>query len=603
MEIMQPLTSEHLPKENGWVYEIKYDGFRCVLHWELDGVTLISRNNKDLTCHFPEVTAFCRQLQAEAKPFLPLRLDGELVILNNKYQANFTWIQKRGRLKSASAIKKAADMRPASFLAFDLLQMNGKMLHTTPYSVRKSKLKAFIEKLSLTEKYSLPLAYVKTYENAHELQDIVFRFKAEGIIAKRKSANYLPGKNHRDWFKIKNWRTIYGLLTSFNLSNGYYSVQVSDGDEFLSIGKCKHGLDQEQASALKQLFLTKGKKQGNTYTLPPAICARIHTLDLHKAELREPQFAGLIPGAAVENYTASRLKLDMAMLPEQIALTNTEKVFWPDSGMKKGDLLVYLREISPYMLPFLKERALTIIRSPDGVTGSHFFQKHLPDYAPDFIESREIKGEHKLLCNTLAGLLWFANHGAIEYHVPFQHIGKKEPAEIVFDLDPPGREKFHAAIQAALLIKQLLDDLSLQAFVKTSGNKGLQIHIPIREGSLSYTETAVFTQAVATTLETAYPSLFTTERLKNKRHGRLYIDYVQHAQDKTIIAPYSPRKTMDATIATPLFWEEVKAGLTPAQFTISNVLERVQTRGCPFAGYFEAGKKQKLDKLLKLVNG
>jgi len=178
-------------------------------------------------------------------------------------------------------------------------------------------------------------------------------------------------------------------------------------------------------------------------------------------------------------------------------------------------------------------------------------------------------------------------------------IQSTSPVEIVFDLDPPGRERFDLAIQAALLIKQLLDDLELISFVKTSGNKGLQIHIPIAEGSMTYEETATFTQAIAFTLEQAYPDLFTTERFKNKRNSRLYIDYVQHGKDKTLIAPYSPRKTMDATVATPLFWEEVKEGLTPDQFTIENVVERVQTHGCPFADYFVAGGRQKLDKVLE----
>src|SRR5699024_2031811 len=116
--------------------------------------------------------------------------------------------------------------------------------------------------------------------------------------------------------------------------------------------------------------------------------------------------------------------------------------------LTKGDLLVYLREIAPYMLPFLKERALTIIRSPDGMTKEHFFQKHLPSHAPSFIEGVPIDDEQFIVCNHLDALIWFANHGAIEYHVPFQLIQSTSPVEIVFDLDPPGRERFDLAIQA-----------------------------------------------------------------------------------------------------------------------------------------------------------
>src|SRR5699024_5633455 len=177
----------------------------------------------------------------------------------------------------------------------------------------------------------------------------------------------------------------------------------------------------------------------------------------------------------------------------------------------------------------------------------------------------------------------------------------EHPNEIVFDLDPPGRAEFDLSIQAALIIKPLLDELDLISFVKTFGNKGLQIHILIQVGSMTYDETALFTQAIAWTVENAYPQLFTTERLKRNRHGRLYIDYVQHGKDKTLIAPYSPRKTADATVATPLFWHEVKEGLTPDMFTIENVVERIQILGCPFWGYDAARKEQRVDKVLGMM--
>src|SRR5699024_1719038 len=250
------------------------------------------------------------------------------------------------------------------------------------------------------------------------------------------------------------------------------------------VGKCKHGLTQETAGTLKKLFFSKGEKQGETYTLPPAICAAIRTLDFYKNELREPDCSKLLPETSPQEFTIQKLRIDMAMRPKEIELTNTDKFICPSSHLTKGDLLVYLREIAPYMLPFLKARAMTIIRSPDGVTKEHFFQKHLPSHAPSFIEGVPIDDEQFIVCNHLDALIWFANHGAIEYHVPFQTIQSASPVKIVFDLDPPGRERFDLAIQAALLIKQLLDDLELISFVKTSGNKGLQIHIPIAEGSM-----------------------------------------------------------------------------------------------------------------------
>ncbi len=303
----------------------------------------------------------------------------------------------------------------------------------------------------------------------------------------------------------------------------------------------------------------------------------------------------------MEECTIEKLKLDLAMLPEEVELTNTDKLLWNQPGFSKGNLLTYIREISPYMLPFIRDRLLTVIRAPDGVEAEQFFQKHLPSYAPDFVTAVPQQGETFCSCDNLESLVWFANHGAVEYHVPFQRSGSVMPLEIVFDLDPPDREHFQLSVQAAQLVKVLLDELSLQSFVKTSGNKGLQIHIPIREGSMTYEETAIFTQAIAFTIEKSYPDKFTTERMKNKRNGRLYIDYVQHGKDKTIIAPYSPRKTMEGTVATPLFWEEVDSDLDPTIFTIDTVVERVKQYGCPFGEFEKARVKQNMKNLLNMV--
>ncbi|WP_245835821.1 DNA ligase D [Virgibacillus ndiopensis] len=600
---MKPIASTQIPTENEWVYEVKYDGFRCILRWEEGNVRLTSRNNKDLTPNFPEIVAFCHEHQSIVSALLPLELDGELVVLNSPYQANFSWIQKRGRLKDKTSIKEEAQIRPATIMVFDMLLQAGKSLINIRFDKRKEALNDLFQTLNIGFDISIlkRLCYVPHYENPNDLWETIFTYKGEGLIAKRKSSIYGAGKKHNDWFKIKNWRSIYGLLTFYDAQNDYFTVNVYDDNDLTEIGKCKHGLDSEAFDTLKQIFYANGKKNDDGYTLPPAICAKIHTLDLHKHELREPEFAGLQPNLAASECTKSKLRLDMAMLPKDMELTNTNKVFWPKNGFTKSDLLVHLREIAPYMLPFLKDHALTIIRSPDGVKGESFFQKHLPDYAPDYIDSIQAGKERLIVCNKLETLLWFGNHGAVEYHVPFQKVESENPSEIVFDLDPPDRDRFSLSIHAARLLKQILDELGIVSFVKTSGNKGLQVYIPIPDNSMSYDETAIFTQAIAWTIEKEFPKHFTTERLKKNRRERLYIDYVQHGRDKTLIAPYSPRKTAEATVATPLYWEEVKEGLAPEQFTINNVAERVKLLGCPFTGYFEEGKKQDLEKVLTLV--
>jgi len=584
---MKPVVSLDLPMGDDWSYEIKYDGFRCVLKWTKRDIRLLSKNNHDLTDKFPEIIDFCQANKSSVSTILPLTIDGELVILNHPYQANFSLMQSRGR--------SGKRMKPAQFIAFDLLTRDGQSLEQQTYKERRQQLETLFK--ILPHDIFSPLRLIEIFSKAIECQQIVFANKSEGIVAKRKSSLYRPGKKHHDWFKIKNWRKITGILTAYDEQNGYFSVAVYDRDTLSHIGKCKHGLRGDEADILRQFFRENGEISGSILHLPPTICSVINTLDLHGNELREPQFVRLAPDIQPKACTIERLKQDMAMLPPSISFSNLEKDYWQD--VTKLDFLIYMREISPYMLPFLKNKAVTLIRSPDGIFGESFFQKHVPPYAPESI--RNMSDGELIRCDDLTAFLWYANHGAIEYHLPFQTIGSDYPDEIVFDLDPPDRDYFYLAVRAALLIKQMLDHFHLYAFVKTSGNKGIQIHIPIPEGSLSYQDTGVFTQAIAFTVEKQYPDLFTTERFIAKRGKRLYLDYVQHGKNKTIIAPYSPRKTEEASVATPLFWEELTESFKPEQMTMTHVLERVKLKGCPFGSYHVVREIQPLERVLKMV--
>lgn len=594
MDWMKPIERDDIPEGDEWLYEVKYDGFRCELSMsDNKNIALISKNGHDISNKFPEIINWCKQNDDYFKRKLPLKLDGELVILNHRYQANFAQIQTRERMKSVERIEEQANQRPASFIVFDITEIRGHKLQEDKLSLRKEILHQLIQPLD-----SSVLKCVDTFNSAPEIQKVVSSFKSEGIVAKRKDSVYQKGKNHYDWYKIKNWRVIQAILTEYNPNNGYFTVNVLDNDYLINIGTCKHGLPKESAETVQKLFKQQGDLVGGSYHLPPAITSTINTLDLYGGELREPAFKNIHPNIPYTECTIDKLQLDMAQLP--IEVSNTDKYLWPDI-FKKKDLLVYIREISPWMLRFLKKRALTVIRCPDGIEEESFFQKNLPDYAPDYLSAEAV--EDFIVCNNLEALVWLANHGSIEYHIPFHHIGHVTPLEIVFDLDPPDRERFALAVKASKLLKQILDDLNLVSFVKTSGNKGMQVYIPIREGSMTYEDTSIFTEAVAKTLERAYPDDFTTERLKTNRKGRLYIDYVQHGKDKTLIAPYSPRMTEEGTISAPLYWHEVKEDLNPAVFTIENTVDRIKEIGCPFSSYFDVGNKQKMDKVLKMVKG
>lgn len=297
----------------------------------------------------------------------------------------------------------------------------------------------------------------------------------------------------------------------------------------------------------------------------------------------------------------SKTRTELMIEGETVTITSIDKLVWPQKSITKYDYLKYLTIIGPYILPFLKDRILTVIRFPNGVEKESFYQKNRPDYAPAYVETKRVDNNEHIVCSKLATYLWLGNQLAIEFHIPFQTINSHYPSEIVLDLDPPSQNEFSLAIEAALILKEIFDKLQLSSFIKTSGNKGLQIYLPLSK-QFTYSETRVFTSFIASYLETKYPNWFTTERLKKNRHNRLYIDFLQHGEGKTIIAPYSLRGNKQALMATPLHWHEVTKNLHPTNFPIEEGVSRIQTGILPFKDYFKVSNDQPLKKVLENIN-
>lgn len=275
----------------------------------------------------------------------------------------------------------------------------------------------------------------------------------------------------------------------------------------------------------------------------------------------------------------------------EVALTNLEKILWPKKGLTKYDYLKFLTTAAPHLLPFLQDRLLTVIRFPNGVEQESFYQKNCPEYAPSFVQTKRLEKIDYIICSQLPTLFWLGNQSAIEFHIPFQTVHSFNPSEIVLDLDPPSQKEFSLAVEAALILREIFDKLKLHSFIKTSGNKGLQIYLPLDE-TYTYKETRIFTSFIAQFLETKYPKSFTTERLKKNRENRLYIDFLQHGEGKTIIAPYSLRGNEQALMATPLYWEEVTERLHPTDFPLEVGMERINKGIVPFTEFFDVKKKQ-----------
>lgn len=603
---MLPTLTFDLSVQPDWLYEVKYDGFRAILNWDNNGITLTSRNDKPLLPQFPEIKEYLEPLDKFLQPFLPLRLDGELVVLENSYKANFSAIQVRGRTKAAKKIAEQAAKSPCRLMVFDILVLAGRPQHSKTYQERKERLTELFRRLDfplIADPYNENLLQlVEAHNDFSKLWENVVLHDGEGIIAKQKNSLWEEGKRSLQWLKYKNWKYVSCFVTAFEKTNGYFYVGVYKEGGIQGIGQVLFGFKPEEKQALQSTIKQNMVSEDSQFFyVEPAICLEVKYLELYDNQLREPHFHDFRFDLKPTECTYEQFIFKQKNLPEDLDITHPDKPLWKNHDIQKADFILYLREVSPYMLPFLENRILTVIRYPHGMFGEPFYQKNCPDYAPNFVQTHVSEGIDYIVCNNLKTLIWLGNQLAIEYHIPFQTIHSKGPSEIVFDLDPPSKEEFHLAVKAALLIKEVLDQLNLIGFVKTSGNKGLQIYLPLPEDVFSFEDTRLFTSFIADYLISKDPDSFTTERMKKNRGNRLYVDYVQHSEGKTIVAPYSMRGNEHAGVATPLFWEEVDYSLNPVNFNMESALHRLRKQGDPYKKYFQTKSIQSFGPVLEVL--
>ena len=270
-------------------------------------------------------------------------------------------------------------------------------------------------------------------------------------------------------------------------------------------------------------------------------------------------------------------------MPGGVERSNLEKVFWPDSGLTKGDLLDYFDAVADVILPALRDRPLTVKRYPDGIDGFSFFQKNTPKYAPDWVKTVGLwagsarRDVHYTLCNSKRTLLWLANQAAIELHPWLSRTSRLEhPDHLVFDLDPPP-DQFHVAVEVAMAVKEMLDQYRIEGAVKTSGAKGIHVYIPIQR-KFHYHAAREAAVNLAQEVERQMPEIVTTEVRLAKRGGRLFLDIGRNAPGAHIVAPYSPRARSGATVSFPITWDELPT-VRPESFTIQTVPKILGERG------------------------
>jgi bifunctional non-homologous end joining protein LigD len=276
-----------------------------------------------------------------------------------------------------------------------------------------------------------------------------------------------------------------------------------------------------------------------------------------------------------------------------VELSNTGKVLFPDDNVTKGDLVAHYQRVAGLMLPFLRDRPISMTRYPDGITTVGIVQKNVPRYFPDWVTRAWVRKEggslQQVICDKPATLVYLANQACIEVHAFLSTLSRiGNPDQLIFDLDPPGADRFGDVRTIALLLRQLLEDeLGLATFVKTTGGKGLHVHVPLN-ASADFDTAREFAHGVAALLAARNPGLATVEQRREKRDGLVYLDIMRNAYAQLAVAPYSVRARPGATVATPLSWDELDDGkLRPGQFTIRTLPDRiseVRAAGNPWAG-------------------
>ncbi|MBL3728103.1 DNA ligase D [Lysinibacillus sp. HST-98] len=600
---MKPMLlseTNDVPSGDEWLFETKYDGFRCLLVWD-EEPKLISRNGRLLNHLFPEILAFCQQIYTSIQTFLPLTLDGELVYLRNHYKSDFAVVQKRGRMQNQDVIQEHAHSCPFHYLAFDVLTLKGESLQNHYLKTRKEQLGKLATKFkwpSVNYENPTPIQVIHGSEEHESLWQSIKLYNGEGIVAKKKTSKWLENIRSNHWLKIKNWRYVTVIVTQYDHSNSYFHGAVFEDNQLREVVTFKHGMTEEEHRILVKFFQTNGLRKKELWALEPSICVDIACIDFDGSKLREPRFHAFRLEISPEDCRWLHMQRQLYPIPDSVAITHPDKPVWPNTGITKDQYLFYLQNISPYLMPFLKDRPLTLIRYPHGVPDEGFYQKSKPEKMPNFVATALMDDIDYIVCNNLETLLWLGNQLALEFHIPFQTHHSPYPTEIVFDLDPPSVQDFSLAVSGALDLKNIIDYFQLQSFVKTSGGKGLQLYIPLPANTFTYEEVRIFTEFVCRFLCEQKPNLYTIERLKKNRHEKLYLDYVQHAEGKTIIAPYSTRGNEMGLVATPLLWEEVNENLTPTLFTIPFVMERMKKMSNPFQLFREVGEQQNFQAVL-----
>jgi len=606
------LSGEPFDNED-WIFETKYDGYRALAEIKNQKATLISRNGISFDKKYPEIVEALQNIKSD------MILDGEIVVEDAKGKSNFQWLQHLNEKPNAGKLK---------FYVFDILYFQGYDLRQLELANRKKILKSILPKLE-TIIYSEHIA-----KNGIKLFKDIGKKSGEGMIAKKSNSKYHIDKRSKDWLKIKTGKEQEMVIGGFTdpqgnrkgigaLLCGYYK-----GNEFHYSGKVGSGFTETILEDLRKKLdkierktspFVNSPKMPGTHWVSPTLVAQIKFSEFTETgSMRHPVYHGLrvdkkpksvileTPAVADEpkENTSRSKKAAMTIQSDKVEFTNLDKVFWPKEKITKGDVIAYYDSISEYILPYLKDRPQSLRRTPDGITKEGFFQKNVAGMVPKWIKTRKIKSESKeesieyLLCQDKDTLLFLANYGCIELNPWSSRVGSlNNPDYIIFDIDPKDAPMKNI-VATALKVKEVLDQLKVPAFIKTSGGNGLHVFIPVLP-KYTYEQTRNFSYLVSQMVHRDLPDITSLERMPAKRKGKVYLDFLQNGKGKTMASIYSLRPREGAGVSTPLEWDEINNKLDLKAFNLKTIPKRLEEKGDLWKDFFK--ESINLKKILESI--
>lgn len=601
-----------------WLFEIKWDGYRAVAELSKTDVQLYSRKGTSFLHDYPLVVNELKKMKLNAV------LDGEIVVLNDEGNPDFQKLQYYAQ----------NTQYPILYYVFDLLELNGEKLYDQSLVERKDLLQRLLKKSEIV-KYS-----DHVMEAGEAFFDVAKSKDLEGIIAKKADSHYYPGKRTADWLKIKHHKSDEAIICGFTAPRGgrkYFGalvLGVMENGKLVYSGHTGSGFDQqslrEMWDKLQPLIRDKSpfdeRVKTNmpvTWVEPKMVCELKFSEWTSDGKMRHPIFQRLREDKDVKEVTAAEvttqplqdkkptneeedvINVDESEVAEnkddkvisfgriKVKTTNRQKIYFPDDGVTKADVIDYYIKMADIILPYLKDRPQSLLRTPNGINSKGFFHKDAGDEAPSWVKSIELysdstkKNINYILCNNKPTLTYLNNLGCIEinpWHSTVKDLDK--PDYMIIDIDPSENNTFEHVIEAALATKEVLDRAGALSICKTSGASGLHVYVPMGK-KYTYEQVKDFAFLICMLVQEQLPEITTLERNLGKRSkDNIYMDHLQNRRGQTIACVYSLRPKKGATVSTPLKWSEVKSGLTPLDFNIKTVPQRIIKTGDIFSDIF-----------------